>query len=126
VHGVSVDVRMRSHVLSVHCPQAAISAEVAFKYDGYKLQIWSNGGYDSPAEAKESAASPTAIPNWRLARASRVPLLRRVCQLAGIQVAGKAYNFAAAVPLTAEVRHVRCDCVGSVTIGPSGVASIDV
>ncbi len=126
MHGVSVDVRMRSHVLSVHCPQAAISAEVAFKYDGYKLQIWSNGGYDSPAEAKESAASPTAIPNWRLARASRVPLLRRVCQLAGIQVAGKAYNFAAAVPLTAEVRHVRCDCVGSVTIGPSGVASIDV
>ena len=117
---------MRSLVLSVHCPQAAISAEVAFKYDGYKLQIWSNGGYDSPAEAKESAASPTAIPNWRLARASRVPLLRRVCQLTGIQVAGKAYNFAAAVPLTAEVRHVRCDCVGSVTIGPSGVASIDV
>ena len=116
---------MRSLVLSVHCPQAAISAEVAFKYDGYKLQIWSNGGYDSPAEAKESAASPTAIPNWRLARASRVPLLRRVCQLTGIQVAGKAYNFAAAVPVTAEVRHVHFG-VGSVTIGPSGVASIDV
>ena len=43
---------------SVTVLQTAIADEVAFKYHGYVLQMWANGGYDdTPSTA---AAGPTA------------------------------------------------------------------
>ena len=85
--------------LCVH--QKAIGDEVAFKYNGYTLQLWGNGGYDTAAAKSDAAEGSTG---WRLARACRLPMLRRVCQLTGVQVASKTYNFSELAPFSADVR----------------------
>ncbi len=93
------------------CSQEAVEAQVALKFDGYVLNIWGNGGYDTPEVAAKAAAAPpgtpTPMPNWRAGRVGRIAMLRRVCQLTGVQVAARSYNFAMDAPVTAEVSGLR-------------------
>jgi hypothetical protein len=78
----------------------AVAAEVRRKF-GWELRLWgprqpvatTSGGGSAPTLSASSPSSPTAPARVDLARAPLVPLLRRLAQKCGLQLAARAYDF---------------------------------
>ncbi|CAE7879454.1 FMT, partial [Symbiodinium sp. KB8] len=66
-----------------------VEARIKRKFN-YSLQLWCQGGY---AKTETQGDGDSVSPQWRLRRTHRVPLSRRFCQKAGLQLFAKEYDY---------------------------------